>query len=101
VLGIDGGISYSIICYANGGTCFYENSITFGLFTRFSTINFTGKPYLPYISMFCYKMPLGVKEMKKTLKLKKTRGVAFTFLAMKIWKRPLKYLISRIICEKK
>lgn len=45
-------ITYSIIGYADGGAFFHGDTITYGLFTRFSTINFTGKPYLPDIGMF-------------------------------------------------
>jgi len=45
-------ITYSIMTYANGGDFFYNEIMSGGLYARFSTINFTGKPYLPDIGLF-------------------------------------------------
>jgi len=45
-------LTYSIIGYADGGSYFHGETITYALFLRFSTINFSGLPYVPDIGMW-------------------------------------------------
>ena len=45
-------ITYSIIGYADGGSYFHDEIISYGLFTRFSTINFSGIPFVPDVGIW-------------------------------------------------
>lgn len=45
-------LTYTIIGYNDGGAYFHGETITYALFTRFSTINFSGLPYIPDLGMW-------------------------------------------------
>jgi hypothetical protein len=45
-------LTYTIIGYADGGNYFHGETITGALFMRFSTINFSGLPYVPDVGMW-------------------------------------------------